>query len=132
MATKNPITGAKIIPLAILINPWVFKAEKPTETKTTPIKPPIKEWVTEIGIPNLVEKATQIIAPRRAKIKRGWEIISGETIPLPMVLATSVVMKAPKRLKKAAKMTAFLKERVLVETVVAMELAQSLAPFQKS
>jgi len=132
MATKNPIIGAKIIPLAILIKPLVLKAEIPTETRAAPNNPPTKEWVTEIGMPNLVDRTTQITAPIRAKIKSGWEITSGKTIPLPMVLATSVVIKAPERLKTAAKKIALLKERARVEIVVAIELAQSFAPFQKS
>lgn len=83
-------------------------------------------------MPDLVEIITQIIAPIKAEIKSSWEIISIFTIPFPMVLATSVEKKAPKILKKAANINACLKERALVEIVVAMELAASLAPFQKS
>jgi hypothetical protein len=58
-------------------------------------------------------------------------IISDITIPLPIVLATSVVIKAPKRLKTAARAIAFLKERARVDTLGAITLAASLAPFQK-
>lgn len=111
MATRKPMMGAKIIPMTTFIKPEPTKAKIPTETKVAPIKPPTKEWVTEIGMPNLVERDTQMIAPIRAKIKSCWEISSGETMPLPMVLATSVVINAPRRLKLAAKKIALLKER---------------------
>jgi len=46
-----------------------------------------------------------------------------------MVLATSVVIKAPITLKNAAKKIALEGDKTRLETVVAMELAQSLAPL---
>lgn len=77
IARKNPSIGAKIIPAATLMSPLLTMAEIPTETKAAPMSPPIKEWVTEIGMPYFVEKIVQIIAPIKAKIKRDWEVISG-------------------------------------------------------
>jgi hypothetical protein len=70
IAKENPTMGANIMPIIIFTKPEVIKAEVPAEIIAGPIRPPIKECVTDTGIPNLVEKATQIIAPIRAKIKK--------------------------------------------------------------
>src|SRR5512137_3057049 len=53
-------------------------------------------------------------------------------MPVPMVLATAVVRKAPRMFMKAARVTAAPGERTFVETTVAMALAQSCHPFATS
>ena len=60
------------------------------------------------------------------------ETTSGPTMPLPTVWATSVPKKAPTRLSDAAMNTAILGESTLVDTMVAMALAESCAPLVKS
>src|SRR5512139_3978281 len=57
---------------------------------------------------------------------------AGSTMPLPMVLATAVVRKAPRMFMAAARVTAAPGERTLVETTVAMALAQSCQPLAMS
>src|SRR5512139_645057 len=53
----------------------------------------------------------------------------GSTMPLPMVLATAVVRKAPRMFMNAAMVTAAPGDRTFVETTVAMALAQSCQPL---
>jgi hypothetical protein len=53
--------------------------------------------------------------------------------PLPMVCATcGSKVKAARKLKKAAHITAYLGDSTRVETTVAMELAASWKPLMKS
>src|SRR5574341_1128232 len=53
----------------------------------------------------------------------------GSTMPLPMVFATAVVRKAPAMFMTAARATAEKGESTLVETTVAMALAESFHPL---
>ena len=56
----------------------------------------------------------------------------GFTIPDPTILATAVDMNAPATLSTPAAMTATSGLTTLVETTVAMALALSCHPFEKS
>src|SRR3972149_2284596 len=53
-------------------------------------------------------------------------------MPLPMVVATRVLIRAPVKLKKAARDTAAKGVRAWVDTLVAMAFAASWNPFEKS
>ena len=53
-------------------------------------------------------------------------------MPVPIILATAVDMKAPKTFKTAAKSTAAKGDKTLVETTVAMAFALSCHPLEKS
>src|SRR3972149_5755068 len=60
-------------------------------------------------------------------------MVSGRTMPLPMVAATAVpVTRAPTILSTAAIKTAWEGERTRVETTVAMALGASVQPFTNS
>ncbi len=91
------------------------------------MSPPISAWEEEEGIPKCHVNRFQPIAPIRAASTSGWQFatISGWTMPDPSVLATFVPKNAPIRLRVAAMMTAVRGLSTLVETTVAMALAQS-------
>ena len=56
-------------------------------------------------------------------------MLSTLTMPLPMVVATLVEIKAPTRFSTAAIITALRIESARVEIQVAIALAESLKPF---
>ena len=51
-------------------------------------------------------------------------------MPLPMVLATAVPVRAPARFNDAPMATAAMGAKTLVDTTVAMALAASLIPLE--
>jgi hypothetical protein len=55
--------------------------------------------------------------------------MSGLTMPPPIVSATLVPRNAPNRFNIAAIVTAVIGDNTFVETIVAMALAASCAPF---
>ena len=59
-------------------------------------------------------------------------MISGATIPVPMVKATAVPEKAPAALRAAAMKRACCGFRTRVETTVAMALGESVQPLTNS
>src|SRR5574337_620254 len=74
----------------------------------------------------------QTIADKSAETMTRSVTAFGSTIPVPTVLATAVEKKAPRMFMLAARTTAAVGERTLVDTTVAMALAQSCQPFAMS
>ena len=72
------------------------------------------------------------MAPTKAAATVVCWITDGSTIPPPIILATAVDIKAPAMFKTAANSTAHPGVRTWVETTVAMALALSCQPFEKS
>src|SRR5712692_4519208 len=94
--------------------------------------PPIKAWEELVGSPRINVKRFHAIAPISAAITVVCAMAEASTIPPPIILATAVDMKAPAMLSTAAIRTAHPGLRTWVETTVAMALALSCQPFEKS
>lgn len=86
-----------------------------------------------MGSPQKLEKYIHIIAPNIPANIMYMLITLGSMRPLPTVLATAVVKKKTAiKLKMAANNAAALKDKTLVLTMVAIELAESFTPLPKS
>src|SRR5512143_3510285 len=98
------------------------------------MSPPMRACDEDDGRPRYQVNRFQKMAPIRAARVRAWHplTISAWTMPFPMVWATLMPMNAPTRLSKAAMSTAVRGESTLVETIVAIALAESWAPLVKS
>ena len=109
--------------------------EKPPAMIPKPIMAPTMEWVVETGSDFHVARLTHRDAASRADSAPsnavwGSVIISGDTIPLRMVLVTCEPMKvAPTMFSMPAMNTACFKVMAFAPTADAMELATSLAPM---
>jgi len=124
--TINPKTGAIMIKMAILKIPAKTIAFIPEQANAAPAKPPTSVCEELDGIPHHHVKRFQIIAADIAAAMVAKLITSGFTIPFPMVVATvSGNIKKAIKLKNAAHQTAANGDNTLVETIVAIELAQS-------
>src|SRR5438552_18285377 len=84
------------------------------------------------GRPGIRVKGLHAMAPIRADATVDCWINEASTIPPPIILATAVDMKAPAIFKMAASSTARPGVRTWVETTVAIALALSCQPFEKS
>ncbi len=73
-----------------------------------------------------------MIAPPKAEATMPCVTAAGSTMPAPTILATAVDMKAPATFNKPASRTAATGLKTRVETTVAMALALSCQPFEKS
>ncbi len=109
--------------------------EAPRKASPAPAKPPISAWDDDVGsLSHHVIRSQTIAPPRPARITHA-NSGSPESIwmILEMVSATFVLkMNMATKLKKAAHATAYLGERTLVDTTVAMELAESWNPLMTS
>src|SRR6266540_1499947 len=94
--------------------------------------PPIKAWEELVGSPRINVNRFHAIAPIRAAITVVCAMADASTMPPPIILATAVDMNAPAMLSTAAIRTAHPGLRTWVETTVAMALALSCQPFEKS
>jgi hypothetical protein len=89
-------------------------------------------WLSLVGRPSrqasvLQKTMANIAAPTVARL-----MTSDSTMPFPMVAATAVPKKAPKKLSTAAMMTATPGLRTRVETTVAMAFGASVQPLTNS
>ena len=122
--------GERIRDRKIFKIPCSLRAPKPADTPTAPITPPIKACEEEDGIPHIQVNKFHIMAPSKAAHIMEESIKSGDkTISPPIVLATPVDTKAPKKLRTAVIKIAFLGEIARVETEVAIALAVSWKPL---
>ena len=128
----NPTSGENSIASSTFCSPDSFTADIPLCASAPPIIPPIRAWDELVGSPSFSVKRFHMIAPDSAAITVvGW-IIAASTIPPPIILATAVDMKAPAMFRTAARRTARPGLSTCVETTVAMALALSCQPFEKS
>lgn len=99
---------------------------KPDEAIAAPTKPPTKVCDELDGKPNHQVIKFQIIAAISADAITERLITFGSMIPLPMVVATfKLKIAKARKLNAAAKTTAAVGESTRVETMVAMEFAES-------
>ena len=118
--------GDKIRDKKIFKIPVSFNASNPTDPPTAPMIPPIKAWDEELGIPQYQVKRFHVMAPIRAAEIIPLSIRDGDiTISPPIVFATPVLTIAPKKLRAAVIIIAFLGSIARVETDVAMAFAVS-------
>ena len=118
--------GDKIRDKKIFKIPASFNASNPTDQPTAPMIPPIKAWDEELGIPQYQVKRFHVMAPIRAAEIMPLSIRDGDiTISPPIVFATPVLTIAPKKLRAAVIIIAFLGSIARVETDVAMAFAVS-------
>jgi hypothetical protein len=121
-----PKSGAMTIKRTILITPAITTEPHPELATAAPTSPPTNVWEELDGRPYHQVNRFQTIAAIRAEAISVRLTISGFITPLPIVVATlrGKMTKAMK-LKKAAIETAAIGERTLVETIVAIEFAES-------
>lgn len=113
--------------------PFHTSAPGPAFTRAAPIMPPISACDELVGRPKYHVMMFQPQAPTRVPNITALSTIVISIMPLPMVLATCRPKKKnATKLKNAAQMTAYRGERTRVETIVAIELAESWNPFRKS
>src|SRR5436305_12748813 len=72
------------------------------------------------------------MAASSAEMTRSWVVSAGGTIPLPIVVATAVPVRAPTTLRTPAISTAVPGASTRVATEVAIALAVSWKPLMKS
>jgi hypothetical protein len=128
----NPKNGARTMASITGRSPDHFTVAHPPCVTAAPSSPPINAWDELVGNPSNSVKRFHKIAPANAAATISWVTKSELTIPAPTILATAVDMKAPATLRTPAAMTATSGLTTLVETTVAMELALSCQPFEKS
>jgi len=128
-----PRSGATKINIIIFNTPENITELTPEHTMAEPTRPPTRVWDELEGKPSRHVIKFQIIAAITDDAITVRFTTSGLITPLPIVVATlrGNTVKAIK-LKKAAKTTAEKGERTLVDTTVAIELAESWKPFMKS
>lgn len=123
--TNNPTTVDATKNNTITPNPGQLTLWSPNMATEAPVKPPIRAWDELLGIPKYQVNIFQAIAPISAIIRTFSSTIPGLIILLPIVSATAVPLRAPRKFKLAASMMALRGERALVVTEVAIALAVS-------
>src|SRR6266550_5081373 len=132
-APANPSTGETSAGKATLCTtPCHSTPFDPDWTSAAPISPPNRACDELDGKPSHQVSRFQTIAPTSAARTVFSVARPVSMIPLPTVLATAVVTKAPARFATAATKTAVLGESARVETEVATALAVSWNPLVKS
>ena len=102
---------------------------KPDLATAAPTIPPTRACDDELGRPRYQVSMFQKMAAMSADATRLLVTKVGSTMPLPMVLATAVVRKAPAKFRVADSRMAWRGERTRVDTTVAMALAASCMPL---
>ena len=105
---------------------------QPAWATPEPATPAMRLWLPLTGRPNRVASNTQAAAALTPPATTNRVTDSGSTTPLPTALATAVPDRAPTKFIPAAMITAETGDITLVETTVAMALAESLKPLAKS
>src|SRR5690349_22763481 len=126
----RPATGETTIGMMTLDHTTLQCTTTPA-TRAAPQRPPMRAWEEDEGSPNHHVIRFQAIAPTRAattshipSTPSGWAMM-----PDPMVAATLLPKKAPKRLATAAIASATRGVSARVETEVAIALAASWKPL---
>src|SRR5512136_901149 len=131
-----PMTGDRTMKVTTKITVEILMAARPDEAIPAPKSPPMMAWEEEVGRPSHQVMRFHPMAPMRAaRCIQGMELMGTKSslTRLLMVLATATPKaKAATKLKTAAKRTACLGERTLVDTTVEMAFAESWKPFVKS
>src|SRR5512136_708951 len=131
-----PMTGDRTMKVTTKITVEILMAAIPDEAIPAPKSPPMMAWEEEVGRPSHQVMRFHPMAPMRAaRCIQGMELMGTKSslTRLLMVLATATPKaKAATKLKTAAKRTACLGERTLVDTTVEMAFAESWKPFVKS
>ena len=112
--------------------PVSFTVSQPPCVTAAPTIPPMSACEELVGKPNISVKRFQQIAPASAAATMCCVTPAGSTMPDPTIFATAVDMKAPATLSRPATMTATKGLITRVETTVAIALALSCHPFEKS
>ena len=122
----QPIRGERTIKTAVLTIPFQTRTFVPPFTRPAPMSPPISACDELLGRPSHQVMRFHVIAPTKAEKMSALSTIRGLTMPVPTVFATwTPIKKTATKLKKAAHMTAYLGLSTRVETMVAMEFAES-------
>src|SRR5829696_4095344 len=98
-------------------------ARTPARARPDPTSPPTRACEDEDGIPKYQVKRFQAIAPRSADRTTDCVTSPGAPSPLPIVEATAVPLRAPRKFSKAASRIAVRSGRTPVLTTVATALA---------
>src|SRR3954470_4655060 len=102
------------------------------EARAAPQRPPMSAWLELEGKPIHQVKRFQTMAPSSAHITVFKVMKWLSTKSLPIVLATAVKARAPRRLKTVARAMAWRGVMTRVETLVAMAFAVSWKPLMYS
>src|SRR4051794_14454425 len=113
-------------------NPFPSIADAPCAINAAPTTPPISACEELAGSPKYHVRRFHPIAPIRPANTIVMVIAPESTIPLAIVAATACEMKAPTKLRIAARPTAVRGGSARVENDVATTLAVSWKPFVKS
>ena len=127
--TTKPMMGERRRARPMSFRPAQWKSPNPCLAATAPTMPPMRAWDEEEGSPFHQVRRFQMMAPMSAAMTVSRSIFEGSTMPLPMVVATALLMKAPRKLRLAARKMAHGMLSAPVSTVVAMELAVSWKPL---
>src|SRR5699024_10416174 len=132
--TAKARIGDRISASRILMNPLNLTAPKPADTMTAPVIAPMMACDELLGIPKYQVSKFQMIAANNAA--RMTVVPSsntnGSAIPLVIVCATPVNVRAPMKFIVAASKMALLGVNAFVETDVAIAFAVSWNPLIKS
>ena len=133
----KPISGEATIGSTIfgqspLLAPWLSVTDQCSTLQSpravpraAPHSPPTSEWLELDGSPSHHVNSPQMMALSRAPKTVAMVTKWVSTRPLPIVVATAVPIRAPRRLNTAAQAMAQRGVSTLVETTVAMALAVS-------
>src|SRR5919197_1533187 len=131
-ATARPASGDTKMNSTVRCRLCVLTTLQPALATPAPTKPPISACDEEVGRPSHQVVRFQAIAPTRPANTTASLTTEGSMI-VPMVLATWVLKtRKATKLKKAAQIPARRGWTTLVETTVAIELAASWKPLEKS
>jgi hypothetical protein len=130
--SKKPIKGERIKPIKTFSTPFIMIIPVPDVATAAPTMPDSMAWLDDVGRPKYHVTRSQTMAATRAEIIVICVIHATCTRPAPTILATAVPDNAPTIFSTAAIDTATLGDKTLVETEVAIALAESWKPFMKS
>src|SRR5438105_587278 len=131
-AAVKPRRGENIRPWNVFSSPPNWIALQPALATPAPTMLKISAWLELDGMPKYQVTRFQVIAAINAEMTSACVDSSGETIPLPTVVATAVPDNAPTKFSTPAMSTARPGDRTRVATTVAIALAVSWKPLMKS
>ncbi|MMZ63153.1 hypothetical protein D1872_253910 [compost metagenome] len=125
--TTNAMTGDNTRASTIVLNPPQLSLSGPAPIYTAPARAPIRACDEEDGIPNHQVMRFHIIAASNVAISTSSPLSSEAGLAMlpPIVLATPVNVRAPKKFITAASIIAVRGFNALVDTEVAIAFAVS-------
>ena len=105
------------------------RAPRPAWATTAPARPPTRAWLELEGMPKYQVIRFQRMAAKSAETTTAGTTYWESAMPLAMVMATAVPIRAPPKLRMPAIRMALRAESTPVETTVAMALAVSWKPL---